>query len=91
MPRECARLGLPGDRENVVKLDADHYRVCKFGSSQEDQDNFKLVRSNIKDLYRSALKCGESSAFPVIEQEGAASLDALEERWVRLKSGAAGS
>jgi hypothetical protein len=49
---------MPGDRENVVKLNADHRGVCKFGSSQTDQDNFKLVWSNIEDLYRNALKTG---------------------------------
>lgn len=42
-----------------MKLNADHSGVCKFGSTLEDQDNFKLVRSNIKDLYKNALKIGE--------------------------------
>jgi hypothetical protein len=51
-----ARLGMPGDRENVVKLEADHSTVCKFGSSQADQDNLKLVKANIRDMYREALK-----------------------------------
>ncbi|KAI1774882.1 TPR-like protein [Hypoxylon cercidicola] len=56
VPRESARLGLPGDRENIVKLDADHHGVCKFGESQTDQDNLKLVQANLKDLYKNALK-----------------------------------
>jgi len=61
VPRESARLGLPGDRENVVKLDADHGGVCRFGLSETDKDNLKLVRHNIKDLFQSALlKTGES-------------------------------
>jgi hypothetical protein len=50
---------MPGDHENVVKLNADHSGVCKFGPTLEDQDNFKLVRGNIKDLYKNALKIGE--------------------------------
>jgi hypothetical protein len=50
---------MPGDRENVVKLEAGHSTVCKFGSSQDDQDNLKLVKVNIKDLYREALKKSE--------------------------------
>ena len=58
VPRESARFGIPGDRENIVKLNADHTNVCKFGPDQRDQDNFKLVRSNIKDLYKNALKTG---------------------------------
>lgn len=55
---------MPGDRENVVKLNADHSGVCKFGPSLEDQDNFKLVRSNLKDLYKNALKLCELHAMP---------------------------
>jgi hypothetical protein len=61
---------MPGDYENVVKLNADYSGVCKFGSSLEDQDNFKLVRSNIKDLYKNALKKRELSAISsVISRE----------------------
>ncbi|KFA82002.1 hypothetical protein S40288_08003 [Stachybotrys chartarum IBT 40288] len=56
VPPESSRLGMPGDHENVVKLNADHSKVCKFGSGNDDQDNFKLVRTNIKDLYQKALK-----------------------------------
>lgn len=33
-----------------MKLNADNRGLCKFGPSQTDQDNFKLVQSNIKDL-----------------------------------------
>ncbi|KAK3380656.1 hypothetical protein B0T24DRAFT_697246 [Lasiosphaeria ovina] len=56
VPGESARFGMPGDRENVVKLNADHVTICKFGPGQEDQDNFELVLGNIKDLYSNALK-----------------------------------
>ncbi|KAI1126749.1 TPR-like protein [Nemania abortiva] len=55
VPKESTQLGLPSDRENVVKLNADHRKVCKFGSSQTDQDNLKLVRKNINDIYKKAL------------------------------------
>ena len=57
---------MPGDHENVVKLNADHRGVCKFGPSLDDQDNFKLVRSNIKDLYMNALKTGELRIMPLV-------------------------
>lgn len=70
MPRESARFGMPGDRENVVKLNADHSAVCKFGPSQTDQDNFKLVRGNIRDLYKKALKTRELSSMPPIIGQG---------------------
>ncbi|KGO58308.1 hypothetical protein PEX2_068180 [Penicillium expansum] len=56
VPKESSRIGLPGDRENIVKLKADHSKVCKFGQSQTDQDNLKLVQSNIEDIYEAALK-----------------------------------
>ena len=61
---------MPGDRENVVKLNADHIGVCKFGSSLDDHDNFKLVRGNIRDHYRNALKICELSAITSISFEG---------------------
>ncbi|KAF6804850.1 NB-ARC and TPR domain protein [Colletotrichum musicola] len=64
VPRESARLGMPGDRENVVRLDADHSTVCKFGAAESDQDNLKRVRSNIKDMYKKALKNSELNAIP---------------------------
>lgn len=60
---ESARFSLPGDRENVVKLLADHHTVCKFGADQDGQDNWKLVRHNIKDIYKAALKKGELDAI----------------------------
>jgi hypothetical protein len=66
VPRESARLGMPGDRENVVKLEADHSGVCKFGHSETDQDNLKLVCTNIKDLVQSALKTGKPFALPSV-------------------------
>ncbi|KAK4188864.1 hypothetical protein QBC35DRAFT_495003 [Podospora australis] len=57
VPPESARLGLPGDVENVVKLNADHRSVCKFSATDRtDQDNLKFVRRNIKDLYNSAIR-----------------------------------
>jgi hypothetical protein len=67
---------MPGDHENVVKLNADHSGVCKFGQSQIDQDNFKLVRGNIRDLYKRALKKCELNTIPsIIGQEGMVSAD----------------
>jgi len=56
VPPDSARLGMPGDRENVVKLNADHSGVCKYGASQTDQDNLEYVQFNIKDIYKKALQ-----------------------------------
>jgi hypothetical protein len=88
VPRESARFGMPGDRENVVKLNADHSGVCKFGPSQTDQDNFKLVRSNIRDLYKNALKNCELTTIPSIigrEGRGTTDEDGLQVRLAKLK------
>ncbi|KAI1317289.1 hypothetical protein F5Y16DRAFT_153371 [Xylariaceae sp. FL0255] len=80
VPMESARLGLPGDRENVVKLDADHSGVCKFGSSRIDQDNYKLVWMNVKDIYKKALQKCESAGLSYTVRE-----DSLEARMARLR------
>ncbi|XXG98067.1 hypothetical protein Hte_004385 [Hypoxylon texense] len=56
VPRESARMSLYCNREIVVKLEADHRMVCKFGESQIEQDNLKLVLPKLQDLYRNALK-----------------------------------
>jgi hypothetical protein len=67
---------MPGDHENVVKLNADHSGVCKFGLSQTDQDNFKLVRSNIRDLYKNAIKnCELSNLLSIISRGGRVFVD----------------
>ena len=81
---------MPGDHENVVKLNADHSGVCKFGSTLEDQDNFKLVRVNIKDLYKNALKIGELRVMPPIisREDRVEHVDngkELQARWAKLK------
>jgi hypothetical protein len=43
VPKKSATFGLPGDKENIVMLNANHSNMCRFDDSQEDQDNFKLV------------------------------------------------
>jgi hypothetical protein len=83
---ESARLGLPGDRENVVKLNADHSGVCKFGDGQIDRDNFKKVQNNIQDLYENALKLRELNATPFVVDQDGYTMDegSLEERFAQL-------
>lgn len=66
MPRESACLSSRGDRENVIELDADHSGVCKFGESQAEQDNLKLVRANLQDLYKRTLKDCKFTRLPPI-------------------------
>lgn len=53
---------MSSDRENMMELEADHSTLCKYGSSQNDQDNLKLVKNNIRHLYREASRKSESLA-----------------------------
>ncbi|KAL2689915.1 hypothetical protein Neosp_003979 [[Neocosmospora] mangrovei] len=81
VPRESTSFGLPGKHENVVSLQASHGGVCKFGASQQDRDNFKLVQANIHDLYDSAIANGELVAVPKEDPVDGA----LEKRFTGLK------
>ena len=57
VPRESAVLGLSGDVENQVRLEADHSNICCFDFSIEDDlDNYEVVAANIKELYKASLK-----------------------------------
>ena len=88
IPAESTRFGMPGDRENVVKLNTDYSGVCKFGSSQVDQDNFKLVQGNIRDLYKNALKYYELIAIPFVtygEERVCTDKDRLQVRLASLR------
>ena len=62
MPKKSATFGLPGHRENIVRLDASHSDMCRFdGISQRDKDNLKIVLSNLGDAYEEALRSCESA------------------------------
>lgn len=74
----------------MVKLNADHSKVCKFGLGDEDQNNLKLVRANVKDLYKKALACSESNLVSSLAGEDVNSSDALEARLERLKESSTG-
>ncbi len=44
-------MGLPGDRENQVKLQATHRDMCRFNpNAQIDAKNYKLVEGNVLEL-----------------------------------------
>ncbi|KAF4419171.1 hypothetical protein FACUT_11551 [Fusarium acutatum] len=57
---QALHLGLPGDVAKIVELDASHRGLCKFGSSDKDQYNLKIVVENIKHLYELAIEKPES-------------------------------
>ncbi|KLP14966.1 uncharacterized protein LW94_8335 [Fusarium fujikuroi] len=58
--RKSVILGLPGDVWKIVELDANHRGLCKFGNSDKDQHNLKLVVENIKRIYQLAIVKPES-------------------------------
>ena len=83
VPRASAVIGLPGDVENAVKLDADHSNMCCFDlSNQKDRDNFHLVEANMKDPYDLAIARGELMSL----SETPSTADAeLERRFLALR------
>ncbi|KAH6669960.1 hypothetical protein B0J14DRAFT_545730 [Halenospora varia] len=57
VPRESATIGLPGDREKMIKIDASHSNMCRFDPNmEEDCDNYELVERNLKRLCDIALR-----------------------------------
>ncbi|KAG5793660.1 hypothetical protein H9Q69_007310 [Fusarium xylarioides] len=54
--RNSVSHGLPGDIANIIELDASHRGLCKFGNSDKDQYNLKIVVENIKRLYELAIE-----------------------------------
>ena len=57
MPRESAVLGLSGDVENQIRLEADHSNVCCFDLNVKvHEDNYEVVAANILELYEASLK-----------------------------------
>jgi hypothetical protein len=69
-----------------VALNADRGGVCKFGLSQTDQENLKLMRGNINDLYKQALKKSELAVIPsAVEDENLVADKNSQERFAKLQ------
>ncbi|KAF4946137.1 hypothetical protein FGADI_11415 [Fusarium gaditjirri] len=58
--RKSVSLGLPGDVAKIIELDASHRGLCKFGNTDKDQHNLKIVVENIKRLYDIAIEKSQS-------------------------------
>ncbi|KAI0419146.1 hypothetical protein F5X98DRAFT_335341 [Xylaria grammica] len=56
--KESATFGLPGHRENILGLEADHSNICKFNTDEEDDRDIyeSFVEHNFQWLYEEALK-----------------------------------
>lgn len=70
VPKSSAIFGLPGRRERIVELKADHSDLCRFDESPRDQDNLKIISNNVQDLYEIALKRSESVSVLCASEEG---------------------
>ena len=54
---------MPVNREMIMPLTADHNGVCKVGQTPRDQANFKLVKSDISDLYENEVDATRKDLF----------------------------
>lgn len=78
MPRASAVIGLPGDVENQVGIDASHTEICRFDPSiLTDMDNYEKVQGNFKELYEGALEKQGELLPDVLKVEFGARLAAL--------------
>ena len=70
LPRASAVIGLAGDIENQVGLDASHREICRFDPSiLTDKDNYEKVQGNLEEFYKGALeKQGEIFPNPPAEE-----------------------
>lgn len=54
--KESATFGLPGHRESIFGLEADHRNICKFDPAVEaNMDVYEIVRGNFVWIYDEIL------------------------------------
>ena len=80
---------MPGDHENIAVLNAGHRGVFKFDQSQTDQDNFELVRSNIRKHIPERSQNWWVARYTIcyLSEKGAEHVndgEELEVRWAKL-------
>ena len=57
-------IGLSGDRESQVKLEATHSDMCRFNpEAQIDAKNFKLVEGNVLELCELSQKADSARTY----------------------------
>lgn len=63
--RESATLGLSGERETVLRMEANHSDICRFDlDDPRDQRNFELLVVNMAGLCEDVVKTGEEFHRP---------------------------
>jgi hypothetical protein len=54
--RQSATIGLPGNIEDILPLNADHSDMCKFDpNNKDDESNYEVVSEAVTELYEQAL------------------------------------
>lgn len=63
VPRDSACLGLAGDHESQLKIEAKHGDMCRFNPKVTiDENNYEVVEGNVVELCEKAAKqLGEKS------------------------------
>ena len=62
MPQSSAIIGLPGDHENQIKLQAKHSDMCRFNPADTvDNKNYKFVEGNVLELCENCMQLGKKS------------------------------
>lgn len=80
VPISSAVFGLPGKRERVVGIDANHSDMCRFDPSQaRGKSNLEMVMGSVEDKYAMAVKKSECLLLPLLPQ------DSLEMRLAALR------
>lgn len=66
MPQSSVIIGLPGDRENQIKLQAKHSDMCRFNPADTvDNKNYKFVEGNVLELCENCLQLGKKDRSPI--------------------------
>jgi len=72
-------FALGGDRENQVRLNADHKSLCGFNPAVEvDTQNYFLVRGNVIDLVDAAVQTGKHNDWYLSNSFGEIKTDVWE-------------
>lgn len=62
VPQHSATLGLPGDRESQIRIQAKHGDLCRFDPDVVmDERNYELVEGNVLELCEMASQIGETN------------------------------
>lgn len=62
MDKKSATIGLPGQREQEIAVEANHRTICKFDNPENEA--YQLVEPNIIRLAEEAVKASKNGQIP---------------------------